>query len=396
MPDFSSNNASVGKIGSIESFLETTPEIVKDEEIIPEGVDTLLQEKITVPPVVAKEADADITIEPIVKSTVTPDETLPLVVDPKKEEEEEAIVPDVTSTKSEVVIDYKKVITSLAEKGIWDAIDVFETDEGDISFEDMEIDEKTFTDIVAQQHEVVKEKAAKGKISLSGNSDFTKKLVEIEKNGGNIQDALKIYQEVQNPLESVDLETDNGQQTVVYMHYKQKGLSDEEALTFIKSYQSSGVLEEKAKEFKVGMEERVNQDLERINQEATIRKQQHNEALKTYRTNLTETYKDFDLNPKFKNRLIDVATKPNKEGQFELDNLHNSVRKDASEVAELTLYLTDKEAFYKYVTSKATNEKKLETFRKLKLTSKRTKSPVEIEARGQSKDSNYVDLGELG
>lgn len=391
MPDFSSKSASVGKIGSIESFLESPITVAEEpKEIVPEGVETLLEDTIIESK--PKESDPPIEIPPIVEKT-TEEEVLPLEIQPKKKEEEETI--ENPSPEPSTGLDYKQVITTLTEKGVFDKIDAFETDDGEIPFDEMEIDEDTFTNIVQQQYEQIKKDAVKDKISLNGNSDFTKKLIEIEKNGGSVQDALKIYQEVQNPLENIDLEKESDQQAVVYMHYKQKGLSDDEALTFIKSYKSSGNLEEKAAEFKEIIQEKANKDLERINQEAEIRKQQHKEALKVYKTTLTETFKDFELNSKFKSKLIDVATKPNKDGQFELDNMYNSVRKDPEKVAELVLYLTDPQAFYKFVTAKEANENKLKTFKKLKLTSKRTSSPVEIEARGDKEDSNFVDLNEI-
>lgn len=390
MPDFSSNNTATGKIGSIESFLETSAPQETKEENTPDAIDALMEEGEKV--VEQVKEDGPVKIKPEASPSTKTTEELPLVVSKEKEED---IIEDIV-LKDSKGIDYKKVLTTLAEKGVVDKIDAFETDEGDIPFDEMDIDEDTFATIIEQQYEAVKEKAAKDKISLAGNSDFTKKLIEIEKNGGSVQDALKIYQEVQNPLENIDLAKESDQQAVVYMHYKQKGLSDEEALTFIKSYKSSGVLEEKATEFKEVIEEKANKDLERINQEAEIRKQQHKEALKTYKTNLTETFKNFDLNSKFKSKLIDVATKPDKNGQFELDNMYNTVRKDPTKVAELTLFLTDPDAFYKYVTTKASNENKLQTFKRLKLTSKRGKSPVEIDAAGgESKNSNFIDLTEI-
>lgn len=382
--DFSSKGNTTAKVGSIESFLEIeTPQAETPKEEVKDPLDQLLEKTEEL---VKKEEEKPATVTPIKEEVVdtTQDE---LVITPATEEKETVeVVP-------EKVLDYKKVISSLIEKGTLEKIDAFETEEGDVPFEDMEIDEDIFLSIVEQKLEEVKQTATKDKVSLNENSEFTKKLIEIEKNGGSVQDALQLYQEVQNPLENINLDKESDQQAVVYMHYKNKGLSDAEALNLIKSFKSEGTLSEKAVSFKEDMEGQVKQQLEQLNQDALMRKEQHKKALKDYRTSLVDSFQEIELNPSLRKKLIDVASKPDKEGRFELDSMYNQIRKDPAQVAELTMYLADREAFLKYITTKETNKNKLSTFKKMKIAPKRGKSPVEIEAQELNKNSKkFVDL----
>src|SRR5690606_22885518 len=81
-------------------------------------------------------------------------------------------------------MDYKGVIQSLIENKIFEGFDTIETEDGEVSFEDFDVDAETFVDIVKSKIEEVREQANVS--STKGLSDFTKHLLDIEKNGGNV------------------------------------------------------------------------------------------------------------------------------------------------------------------------------------------------------------------
>ena len=133
------------------------------------------------------------------------------------------VVPDINLEIPEGGIDYKSLTSKLMEGNVWGKIDAFGTEEGEVPFEDMEINEETFLQILEQQKEIQKEELLKDRVSIDGTSEFTKRLIEIEKNGGDVQQALNSYQQVKNPLASLDLTDTKDQQQAVALKLNAQG-----------------------------------------------------------------------------------------------------------------------------------------------------------------------------
>lgn len=389
--DFSSED-SKGQIGSIESFLDDedlldNPEL-KDEskngygEDIPiddEGDDTPEEEEDDTP-IIDEESSEEGGEE-----------------GEEGGEDEGDDTPEEDKSTEESSLNYKSIITKLVESKLWDGIDAFETEEGEqISFEDMDIDEDTFIEIFKQKTQEEKTKALENKVSTDGISDFTQKLIEIEKNGGDVQQALESYQRFKNPIEGLDLSKESDQQAALYLKYQSKGLEDSEIVRIIQGFKSEGVLEEKAVEAKTQIETAFTKQMEAINQQAVERKTQQKEAIKKYRNTLGEELKQFQLNESYKRKLLDLATKEGKDGRFELDNLYSELRKDPAKAAELVLFLTNKEEYLKQVTEVVRRQDKLDTMKTIKLVKKGKSSNVTIKPKeDKSKNKNFIDLEEI-
>ncbi|MDC7249865.1 MAG: hypothetical protein PQJ49_08125 [Sphaerochaetaceae bacterium] len=298
--------------------------------------------------------------------------------------------PPITSN-----LNYKNVIQKLVDEKLWDGIDAFETEDGEVAFEDMDIDEETFVEIFKQKLEENNSSLTANKISTDKVSDFTKKLIEIESNGGNVQQALASYQAYKSPLEGLDFSKESDQQAAIYLKYQAKGLEDKDIVELIKTYESNGELEAKAVEAKTEVEAAFNKQMEAINQQAIDNKERQKEALKQYRDTLSNSLKEFELTDSYRKKILDVASKQDDNGKFELDTIYSQMRQDPEKSAELVLFLTNKEEYIKQITEQAKRENQLDTMRKIKLINK-GKSSVKIDPKkNKNSDKNFVDINDI-
>lgn len=201
-------------------------------------------------------------------------------------------------------ISFKPFMSSLIEKEILDELP-----------EDFEDNEDGFA--LAIQNTVEKKVEEKFQERLSGLSERTIKLIEIEENGGDISDII------QNSLvdyNSIDLEDEDNQQMIIEELYELKGLDSEEIEEIITKYRDTGKLEAKALEAqKVLSKQQVDREEELIaRQEQEIAIKQESER-KAFDEKIKETKKivsDFEeidgitLNKQKREQLLDYIYKP--------------------------------------------------------------------------------------
>ena len=368
--DFSSASAI---IGGLDSFLE-------------EGVSFNTNEETNTDK--ENELDIDLNVEEenetkektnVEDKTVESEKEDPEKKDPEKKEE----------NKNSNIFDFKQVINSLVENKIFEGFDTIETEDGEISFEDFEVDENTFVDIIKSKLDEIKETAASN--TTKGLSDFTKHLLEIEKNGGNVSQALETYQNYQNPLESFDLSDEIDQQKVIFMKYHQvMGMEKDVVMDLIEGFVNKGKLEDEAIKADTEIRNAVSKQLEAINEQAKKDKDKKKENLKIYRDKLRENLNSFDINDNYKRKILDLATKEDESGNFQLDSVYYEIRNNPEKAASLILFLTDPEEYNKQITSKEVRNTQLDTFKKLKLV-KRGGDNIKI----QSKDKKLINNKDL-
>lgn len=397
--DFDFDFSSGGEIASLDSFLEDddikkeeTPNLDlggDDEVLTPEQIAAAEAAKIDLGGGDEGKSEEELEAEAKAKEE---EEAAKLEIDlgGDENEEEEEEIPLETGD-----LNYKNVIQKLVAEKLWDGIDAFEVDGEEVSFEDMDIDEDTFVEIFKAKLEENNSSLTANKVSTEKISDFTQKLIEIESNGGNVQQALESYQTYKNPLEGLDFSKESDQQAAIYLKYQAKGLDDKDILGLIKTYQTNGELENKAVEAKADLEGAFNKQMEAINQQAIDRKEQKKEALKNYRTTLGESLKTFELTDSYRKKILDVASKEDKDGRFQLDVLYNEMRQDPTKSAELVLFLTNREEYLKQITENVKRESQLDTMKKIKLVNK-GKSSVKIDKnKNKNSDKNFVDLNDI-
>lgn len=245
-------------------------------------------------------------------------------------------------------LDYKAIVKDLVDNGIWDGIEAFETEDGPVPFDDMNIDKDTFVALMKHNQEELKSKLTESTVSTEGISEFTQKLISIEKHGGSVQQALRAYETIKQPLENIDISDPKGQRAVCYLRLQQQGIQGEEAKDLIETYELKGVLETKASQFKEQLDNAFNEWMEKKEAEAIEEDRAYRESLKNYRSSLSESLKavkGFELSETHRRKLVDIATKEQEDGSFELDVLIDNHRRNPLDAADLVLFLTDKENF---------------------------------------------------
>ena len=371
--DFSSASAI---IGGLDSFLEEGVSFNTNEETKPEEENVL---------------DIDLNVEEENEATEEKTDVEETKKEPEKKEEETKKEENKTSD----IFDFKQVINSLVENKIFEGFDTIETEEGEISFDDFEVDENTFVDIIKSKLDEIKETAASN--TTKGLSDFTKHLLEIEKNGGNVSQALETYQNFQNPLESFDLSDEIDQQKVIFMKYHQvMGMEKDVVMDLIEGFVNKGKLEDEAIKADTEIRNAVSKQLEAINEQAKKDKDKKKENLKIYRDKLRENLNSFDINDNYKRKILDLATKEDDNGNFQLDSVYYEIRNNPEKAASLILFLTDPEEYNKQITNKEVRNTQLDTFKKLKLV-KRGSDNIKIQSKDKKPVNNkdLIDIEEI-
>jgi hypothetical protein len=263
---------------------------------------------------------------------------------------------------------YKNTLKSM----FGESIDVLvqEDEEGnevEVSLEEVEIDEDTFREIVKSKLDEIKEEASRDKISVKGISDFTRDLIEIDRNGGDINELIKVKESFSDPLDELDLSTEEGQIKAIYLRMLAGGQDEDTIRRLIKSYKLDGDLEEVANKAEQELRGAMQQQVERAKQLAIENSEKRKSLLKSYKKDIKDNLSDFELNENIKNKIVQLATKEDENGRFEIDRIYYSYREDPKKAARLALFLLDEDEFINQVTNQAVKNTKLNTAKKLKI-----------------------------
>lgn len=331
-------------------------------------------------------------------STPIPDDIIPLEKDTTTTSTEDInLEEDENIQVTPNTLDYKSIVQELVDGGIWEPIGAFDTEEGEVPFEDMNIDKDTFVALMKHNQEELKEKLTSNSVSIDGVSEFTKKLISIEKHGGNVQKALQAYQTIKQPLESIDINDTKGQRAICYLRLQQNGITGEEANDLIDSYEIKGILEDKAIAFKSQLDEAFNNWVTQQEQAAIEEDRKYRESLKTYKASLNEVFKsskEFNISETHRKKLLDIATKEREDGLFELDDLIDNHRRNPVDAAELLLFITDKEAFIKAKAQKLLDEQNKKVFKTINIIPK-SKTGVDLSGKSKKIDDVIIPLDNL-
>jgi hypothetical protein len=276
-----------------------------------------------------------------------------------------------------------------------EAFDTIETEDGEIPLSEYDLDEESFAGIIQAQIENARSEGEKN--TTKNVSDFTKHLIEIEKNGGNVSQALETYNMYQDPLDNLDLSIELDQQKAVFMKYHQlKGMDKETTMDLIESFMNKGKLEEEALKADAEIRGAIDKQMEALNNQAVAQKEEKKKQLKLYRDSLSENLNKFDLNSNVKKKIVDYATKENENGSFELDTLYYNLRNNPETASELALFLIDKDTYKKQVAKEEVRDTQIKTMKSLKVV-KRGSDSINITPKnpGKTHTGNVIDLSDF-
>ena len=374
--DFSSNSSI---IGSLEDFLEKP---VNDSNLSD-------QPDKTVEPAVEKTEDV------VVEDTKTTD----FDFNPKSEKElgiDIDIPSDIDLTPKNDST-FKSIINKLVENKLWDSIDAIDTGDGEIPFDEVDVDEDTFMEIFKYKLEEEKEKLSQNKISADGVSDFTKHLIEIEKNGGNVQQAIQMYNTYQSPLENLDITDPKDQQKVIYHRLAASNVPKDDILDLIDKYIQDDSLETKAKEAYSQLNDAFEKQMESMTEQAKANEENLQKQLKQYKSKVSENLNKFDLKDSYKKKLAELSISQDTNKQFLIDDLYYEMRNNPEKASDLLLFLFDSEEYNKQITESTKRSNNISTMKSVKVAKLRGGSNINIEEadRAPAKRKNTISLDNL-
>lgn len=294
--------------------------------------------------------------------------------DSTKEEEQKKEKPSTESKKEESKDEEKNTESEILKKSLrkkyGDEIETFikedeNGEEVEVQLDDIELDLDTYHQIVEAKHQSDIEDSTKGKVDISKNSDFAKRILEIDKKGGRYTDLLKIQDDIINPLDNIDLETEQGQIEVIALRLR--GRDQDEVSRLIRSYKSDGILKEQAQEAKKEIEEWFNNEVKAREEEASKREEETKKVLKQFRKDLRSNLDSFELKDSVKDKLVELATTQGEDGRFGIDILYSKKRRDPELAARLALYLFDEEEYKGQITKMEVNKEKQERASRIKI-----------------------------
>ena len=337
--------------------------------------------------------DVDVNKQDVVDDEVTknPEDNQGVQVDDKQVVEEtepvEANEEPTPQEPVEVDNEYYKKISDLISIGVLPEVEGIEDEEGNvIPLHEVDWDEDTFKEFVnsAISDKIEEEK----KKELDSLSPIAKKLVEVDRQGGDISKLLDTYTNVVEPYLSLNLDDEQNQVYLVKSVYGATGLSEDEINVLISKYKESGDLRAKAEEARKRIEERYEQMVEQEKQLAEQRKKEEEKRYKEFSEKAKKAVEKLPVSDGVKKEVVNIVT--NKK----IDDIFESVKKDPEKIADLIAFALDKEKYLQDYGLKASKNAIKKVYKRIKIAPKSggTKKPS-TPVKGKAK--NEFDLNEL-
>lgn len=264
---------------------------------------------------------------------------------------------------SEGGVNLSDLAQTLISEGVWEAFDTLETEEGEIPLEGHNLTLEQFKEIQRQQIEI------KSSQAISGHSDLTRELIEIEKAGGDVGLAIANYRQYEHPLDNLDLSTIEGQRSAIFIAQSLK-LDKEEVLANIKDYEKAGTLEARAITSAETLKKALKTQREKLAEQGRERAAKEAEILAKYKKDITAELKSqFQLSPKYIKNLVTNSTEKGDAG-FGMDLKYQELRKDPKKAAMLALFLNDPDEYNKQISGRVKEQLTKKEFAKMRITTK--------------------------
>jgi len=280
-------------------------------------------------------------------------ESTDVVVEEKKEEEVKTPKP-----KKKEVTNYTSKLRGLIEDGFVQDIAV-EVPQEDGTTKPVFLSELELEDAGAYQEIITNYKQYEAKtkdenfVSVEGLDDNIKKLIEVKKAGGNVEELIKQevqYIDVLTRLKE-NLSDEQEQINVVYHELKANKLSDKVIKAQIEDYienlelesMATEIVDREIKKYEDSLEEKKKLELDRVAQEK--------EAEKTFKKLITTTAKELQLTETAQKRLVENSTKKDEQGLTNTDKLYFDSIKDPKKHLKVAYLLDNIEDFEKWISS---------------------------------------------
>lgn len=218
-------------------------------------------------------------------------------------------------------------------------------------------DEEQILDILESVVKSQRDDMMRDKVDTSTMSDFMRKLIEVDKAGGNVSNLVSSYQRLSAPIENLDLSDKADQLAIIKHYYKMLGMSDEDIRDNMEMIESKedDFIEARARKFSGIINDRMLAMADDEKRKAEERRKEAVERMKSYRKSLrTSIGNSFQLSDNMIGKAVDFVTKTvDNEGHVAIDKAYMDMIRDPEQAADLVLFLMNKEEFLRQKTNKA-------------------------------------------
>ena len=288
--------------------------------------------------------------------------------DKKKDEPKE---PETKITLDNSDNTYLDIVKERLESGEWEDL-VIEDEEGnEVKLSEMkDIDKDTFKalekEIKTQKDTEFKEKY----VSVDGLDEVKKRLINIVKEG-DLDLAKALFENpaaLQEPFQGYDVDDDSHNEQVLAWYYQTAlGHSPKEAQALMRAAKEDLTLDVKAQKIVEYQRNQFYDNLKNREREIVREKANEQERIKEYRKNLSSELKQEGLSENLTRKFVDVATKTDKTGNYEIDTIYDEWMSDPKKAKDLLFFMLDKENYLKKVTSEVKKGVQLDTLKKIKI-----------------------------
>lgn len=288
--------------------------------------------------------------------------------DKKKAEPKE---PETKITLSNSENTYLDIVKEKLDSGEWEDLVIEDEDGNEVRLSELkDIDKDTFKalekEIKTQKDTEFQEKY----VSVDGLDEVKKRLINIVKEG-DLELAKALFQNpaaLQEPFQGYDADNDDHNEDVLDWYYqKALGHSPKEAAALVKAAKEDLTLDVKAQKIVDYQRGQFYENLKNREQQILAEKAKEQETLKEYRKNLTAELKQEGLSENLTRKFVDVATKTDKTGNYEIDTIYDEWMSDPKRAKELIYFMLDKENYLKKVTSSVKKDVQLDTLKRIKI-----------------------------
>lgn len=266
---------------------------------------------------------------------------------------------------------YLDIIKEKLDSGEWEDL-VIEDEEGnEVKLSELKnIDKDTFK---ALEKEIKTQKDTEFQqkyVSVDGLDEVKKRLINIVKEG-DLELAKALFQNpaaLQEPFQGYDSENDDHNEDVLDWYYqKALGHSPKEAAALVKAAKEDLTLDVKAQKIVDYQRSQFYENLKNREQQILAEKAKEQENLKEYRKNLTSALKQDGISENLTRKFVDVATKTDKTGNYEIDTIYDEWMSDPNKAKELIYFMLDKENYLKKVTASVKKDVQLDNLKRIKI-----------------------------
>lgn len=302
--------------------------------------------------------------------------------DDKSEEPTKEVKKTKESKKEEIVFNnndavYYDIIKDRLESGEWEDL-LIETEDGEekLLSELDTVDKETFKSIEKALKEQKEEEFKTKYVEIDGLDEVKKRLINIVKSG-DLDLAKSLFENpdtLKEPFQGYDGDNDAHNTDVLAWYYTQiMGHSNSEAKALVDASKKDLTLDVKAQKIVDYQRQQFYKGLENKEKELLESQKQEEERIKQYRKGLASEFKGEGLSDTLTRKFVDVATRKDENGAFEIDNIYEEWMNDPKKARELIQFMLDKETYIKKVTSETKKNVQLDNLKKVKIVQDTTK-----------------------